>query len=283
MKWIKKSNSDPWETREDDLTGTKPKSGWKRVCRGVILCVAMLLAGWMVWTAMNGGFTEKAPQTNVCDDPSYQGNAMVSGGRNADVTPAEDKSQRPGEDLIYKGVALGPEFLGNVGGGSSIGEKSHEYPFTLAEVLEAKGETPTLKLLQKNRVPYVYDENGNKTALFTVISVVADQGSVNFDELELTDNRVVSCRPLQVELPATIYLDDAGTMKFVMFNDSLYLVSGDEAENASASRYDWQIFGADAIYTTLNSGIIERMNSQTFGDSDRGILYKPGEKPTVRN
>lgn len=261
-KWIKKSNNDPWETRKNDLTGTEPKSNWKRVLGGVFLCAMVLLAGLTVWSAA-GGFMSILPEVPASQTESTESNAETS-------------ELRPGEDLTYKGVALDPAFLGNAGsgGGSNIGEKPYEYPFTLAEVLEAKGKAPTLELLQKNCVPYVYDNDGNEVALFKADGILADRDDVSFDEVRVTDSCVVSCRPLELELPAVVYLDESRTAKFVMFNDSLYMISGDAAENVSANRYDWQIFGKYITFVRGDDGALERTDVQTFDGT-----YKNGEVP----
>ncbi len=282
MKWIKNGDNN---YRNNNTNGpeVEPKSIWKRVFGGVILCAMLVLATVTIWSAATGRLTDKTvddfPATDgLIDEPVDEPTITKDKG------PASDESPRPGEDLVYKGIDLDPYFLGNasVGGGPGIGSEPYEYPFTLAEVLEAKGKVPTLELLQENHVPYVYDEDGNEIALFAVIGVITDQDDVNFDELRLTDPCVASCEPIEVELPATIYLDEAGTAKFIMFNDSLYLVSGNEAENASVNRYDWQIFGAYATFVTLSDETIERVSGQTFGPNE-GITYKPGEKPTVLN
>lgn len=272
MKQIRNNdNREPWETQKNNSADTIIVArGWQKVFKLVILCAMLALAALTIWGVATGEITSKG----AADLPTAE----------AEESTTRHENPQPGEDLTYEGIALGPEFLGNanIGGGSGIGSKPYEYPFTLAEVLETKGKVPTLELLQKNRAPYVYDEDGNEIALFAVIGVITDQDDVDFDTLRLTDACVASCRPIKAELPATVYLDKAKTVKLVMFNNSLYLVSGNEAENASANRYDWQIFGADATSVTLSDGTIERVNGQTFGHGE-GITYKPGEKPTVRN
>lgn len=279
MKWIKKQdNCEPWENPAENGPELPKASKWPRRFTGIILGAMFLLAVMTVYGTATGQIKwslPKEPQTGTAiEEP-----AVSSAPEEVKPDGAESNSESsfPGEDLTFKGIGLDPAFLGNapIGGGGGL----EMYDFTLTDVLEAKAVTPTLERLQKDRVPYVYDEDGREIALFEVIGVITEK-AVDFESLRLTDACVASCRQLEeVELPETVYLDKEKTGKLVMFNDSLYLITKDGAENVSANSYEWQIFGTDSTTVFTDEGIIERMNGQNFGEPDGGVTYRPGKKP----
>lgn len=263
-KWIKKSNNDPWETRKDDLTGTEPKSNWKRVFGAMLLCAMVLVAGWAGWTAMNGGFAGDLPETpeidivedkahdnptvddkatthqiNPYDDPVYHGNAMVGGGRNIEDGP---------------GLPNFPD----------------EIPVSVY-TLESYGEAPTLEMLQKAHVPYVYAEDGTEIALFKVTSIVTNKDDVDFDSIRLTDGCVDSYDPIEgVELPETVYFDANQNAKFVEYQGRLHLVV--TADGSLAAIRDqirsWSVFGVNFGKTNVGIGDVEGAADSASDDNN---------------
>lgn len=208
--WIKK-NDDNEPLEKISVTGPEiePKRGWQRVFGGVILCAMLVPVAVTIYGYANGKFQEKSP-TEV-------------------VLPSGDTEAVDGQ--MFSGM--------------NAGETARKYPYTLADVLNAYSEKPILELLQKNCIPYVYDDEGKEIALFKVDGIVTDQSNVAFDQLRLTDSCVASCSPLnEIELPETVYADAAKTTRLVMFNNSLYWLTADDAGNISSDPYyDGRLLG----------------------------------------
>lgn len=241
-KWIKNGDNN-YRSSNTNGPEVEPKSIWKRVFGGVILCAMLVLAGWTAWTAMNGGFkndTNPTPPAEMVGDKAHD---MIGGSANVD----DDGAGRlnPSGDAVPSAFAIA-----------------------------TYGETPTLETLQGANVPYVYAEDGAEIALFAISCIVTNQDDVNFDELRLTDGCVNDYKPLiDVELPSVVYFDANQSARYVKYQDQLYLLAPNKEKLAGIrdQLQSWTVFGADFETIRQDDNVVkETANEASDGDNILG-------------